>query len=141
MDEVDVNKDGYIDYTEFITAAVNKAVILNEDNLEAAFRMIDTDSSGTISIKELQDAFDSHGEKDPALWENIMKEVDKNGDNLISLDEFKDAMKNYLKLSQDNENSNRMQSGGSDERRRERDYMRMQGVPEEREEPPFSRAK
>jgi calcium-dependent protein kinase len=53
MDEIDVNKDGFIDYTEFITAAVNKAVILNEENLEAAFRMIDRDNSGSITIEEL----------------------------------------------------------------------------------------
>ncbi len=65
MDEIDVNKDGFIDYTEFITAAVNKAVILNEENLEAAFRLIDRDNSGSITVEELQDAFDSHGDKDP----------------------------------------------------------------------------
>ncbi len=66
--------------------------------------------------------------------------MDKNGDNLISLDEFKDAMKNYLKMSQENEMHNR-QSGGSGQRKRERDLLKMQGVPEEREQPLFSMAK
>lgn len=28
-----------------------------------------------------------------------MKECDKNGDNLISIEEFMDAMTNYLKMS------------------------------------------
>jgi hypothetical protein len=67
-----------------------------------------------------------------------MKEVDKNGDNLISMDEFKDAMKNYLKLSQIRERGDTVQSG-SGERRKE--SMRMQGVPSERETAFFQRAK
>lgn len=97
MNEIDINKDGVIDYTEFITAAIDKASMLNKENLLAAFQLIDRDNSGMITIDELQDAFDSHKAKDAQLWEDIMKEVDKNNDNKISIDEFMEAMTNYLK--------------------------------------------
>ena len=45
---IDANKDGQIDYDEFITAAANRAKLLNEDNLKAAFRSLDTNGDGTI---------------------------------------------------------------------------------------------
>ena len=37
MNSLDKNGDGVIDFTEFITAAIDKAVVLNKDNLKAAF--------------------------------------------------------------------------------------------------------
>lgn len=30
MSEIDVNKDGVVDYTEFITAAIDKVSVLNK---------------------------------------------------------------------------------------------------------------
>ena len=97
MDSVDRNGDGVIDFTEFITAAIDKAFILSKDNLAAAFKMIDKDNSGMITIEELKAAFDNHGEKDESLWQEIMEEVDSNKDNQISFDEFINAMSSLLK--------------------------------------------
>lgn len=64
---VDVNGDGQIDYAEFLTAAFRKDVLLQSQNLRAAFQMIDKDGSGTISKEELKQVFGSglvsaHGE-------------------------------------------------------------------------------
>lgn len=81
MKTLDLDGNGVIDYTEFITAAIDKTVMLNKSNLEAAFKMIDTDNSGLITIEELKAAFDTAGKKDENLWKEIMKEVDKNNDN------------------------------------------------------------
>ena len=80
MNSLDKDGDGYIDYTEFITGAIDKATILNMDNLTAAFKTLDADSSGQISIDELKLAFDSHGEKDAELFKEIIVEADKNKD-------------------------------------------------------------
>lgn len=81
MMSIDKNGDGVIDFTEFITAAIDKAVILNKDNLVAAFRLIDKDNSGMITVDELKAVFDTHGQKDASLWQDIMDEVDLNKDN------------------------------------------------------------
>ena len=53
MREIDVNKDGVIDYTEFITAAIDRVAMLNKQNLMHAFQLIDRDNSGMITIDEL----------------------------------------------------------------------------------------
>lgn len=81
MASLDRDGNGYIDYTEFITAAIDKASILNRENLIAAFKLLDRDNSGMITVDELKEAFDSHGDKDDTIWREIMQEVDKNGDN------------------------------------------------------------
>lgn len=61
---LDKNGDGVVDFTEFITAAVDKVSILNKENLLAAFKSIDTDNSNMITVDELKNAFDSGREKD-----------------------------------------------------------------------------
>jgi Ca2+-binding EF-hand superfamily protein len=82
MQAMDKDRNGVIDYTEFITAAIDKVAVLNKKNLISAFQLIDTDNSGMITIDELKAVFDSSGDKkDESLWEEIMKEVDTNNDN------------------------------------------------------------
>lgn len=54
MHTMDKDGNGVIDYTEFITAAINKVAILNQKNLISAFQLIDTDNSGMITIDELK---------------------------------------------------------------------------------------
>ncbi len=99
MISLDTNGDGVISFDEFITAAVNKVALLNKENISAAFHLIDRDGNGTITIDELKGAFETGKDhhKDTSLWENIMKEVDKDGDNKISKDEFFNAMTEVLK--------------------------------------------
>lgn len=37
MKSLDKDGNGYVDYSEFITAAIDKAAVLNNKNLKAAF--------------------------------------------------------------------------------------------------------
>ena len=57
VEQLDINGDGRIDYQEFITAAVNRAKLINDQNLEIAFKMFDQDGNGQISINELKNVF------------------------------------------------------------------------------------
>ena len=54
---LDKNCNGVIDYSEFLTAAVNKQRLLSQENLKMAFRMFDTDNSGTITENEMKQIF------------------------------------------------------------------------------------
>jgi calcium-dependent protein kinase len=49
----DADGNGVIDYSEFITAAVNRDSVLGEEKLRQAFQLFDMDSGGTIVIEEL----------------------------------------------------------------------------------------
>lgn len=95
---MDQDGNGVVDYTEFITAAIDKVAILNKKNLISAFQSIDLDNNGSITIDELKQCFDNaEDKKDESLWQELMNEVDKNNDNLISFDEFTEAMTEMLK--------------------------------------------
>jgi calcium-dependent protein kinase len=43
---VDVNHSGEIDFSEFITATVNRGNLLKEEKLKTAFKTYDLDGSG-----------------------------------------------------------------------------------------------
>ena len=52
---VDVDKSGEIDFSEFVTATVNRSNLLSEDKLRSAFNIYDKDKNGSISIDEIKE--------------------------------------------------------------------------------------
>ena len=53
MQAADVNGDGLIDYGEFVTAAADINKIISEPNIQAVFKIFDTDGDGSITASEL----------------------------------------------------------------------------------------
>jgi len=51
---VDADNSGFIDYTEFVVAAMNESEMNSNDFLQAAFKMFDKDGSGIISADEIK---------------------------------------------------------------------------------------
>jgi Ca2+-binding EF-hand superfamily protein len=49
MEMVDADNSGFIDYSEFVMAAIQKETMLAKNNLDTAFHIFDKDDSGTIS--------------------------------------------------------------------------------------------
>lgn len=96
MQDCDSDGSGFIDYSEFVTAAINWQKSLNEQNVEAAFAAFDEDHSGCIDLNELKKIFGAENDQDDAVWEGIMKEVDKDGSGTIDLEEFKQMMMREL---------------------------------------------
>lgn len=102
MQACDLDGDGKIDYSEFIQAAIDHKHLLNKQNLEIAFDMFDLNHDGQISVDELKAMFadniinSSSGDE---MVKMIMDQVDKNHDNLISHEEFNDAMTDILRAS------------------------------------------
>mmetsp|Transcript_39193 Transcript_39193/g.51275 ORF Transcript_39193/g.51275 Transcript_39193/m.51275 type:complete len:121 (+) Transcript_39193:211-573(+) len=77
----DADKDGLIDYTEFITAAFDKRKLLTEPMIIQAFKLLDCDADGTISINDLKNAFNSatfNSTSDDTLWQEMLAEADAN---------------------------------------------------------------
>lgn len=54
METMDINKNNYVNYTEFITAALSKQQYLIEERIYTAFKYFDVDSSGQITLDNLK---------------------------------------------------------------------------------------
>jgi len=96
MKEADLDRSGSIDYNEFLIACSNRQKLLNKEKLEATFKMFDKDGSGSISAKEIKDVLGGALGGDAKLLDQIINEVDDNGDKEISLKEFKEMMLKFL---------------------------------------------
>ena len=98
---VDLNNSGFIDYEEFVAAAVNKNLFMRENILYMAFKFFDKDNSGDITLDEIEMMFKealNDGEKDVHNeLKKIMDEVDLNLDKKISFEEFGIFMKQLIK--------------------------------------------
>ena len=91
MKSCDTDGNGYIDYTEFLTATINWKVALSNERLIAAFKVYDKDGDGKISLKELVKALGHVADMD--FFTQMIKIADKNNDGEIDFDEFKELMR------------------------------------------------
>jgi len=93
---VDADKNGYLEYEEFIRACVDKEKLLNNNNLRFAFNFFDKDGSGSITCDEIKEVFCSGGSNNNFNIDKIIKDIDTNGDGEVSFDEFKEMMKKII---------------------------------------------
>lgn len=89
---VDIDGSGFIDYSEFVVATMNEKNLFSEKKLKAAFKMFDKDDSGFISKEEVRDSLYRIQKFTEAEIDEIISQVDENGDGEISFDEFKIIM-------------------------------------------------
>lgn len=81
---------GAIDYEEFLAATVNLRLLEREDVLRKLFRELDEDSSGTLTIDEIEKKLNNTavGPIDHEEILEMIKRADTNGDGVIDFDEF-----------------------------------------------------
>ncbi|KAI9113326.1 hypothetical protein K1719_015851 [Acacia pycnantha] len=94
MDAADVDKNGTIDYPEFITATMHRHRVEKEENLFKAFQYFDKDNSGFITREELRQALSEYGMGDEAAIDEVIDDVDTDKDGRINYEEFVALMKN-----------------------------------------------
>ena len=89
--EIDTDKNGIIDYTEFLSAAIERNKILKERKLFEAFQEFDVDGTNKISKDDILKVLKLERDFDGKI-EEMIKEVDKNGDGEIDYMEFLNMM-------------------------------------------------
>eukprot|EP00830_Metopus_es_P016095 TRINITY_DN4873_c0_g1_i1.p1 TRINITY_DN4873_c0_g1~~TRINITY_DN4873_c0_g1_i1.p1 ORF type:complete len:354 (-),score=73.68 TRINITY_DN4873_c0_g1_i1:9-1070(-) len=94
FNNVDLNKNGVIDYNEFIVANLKRVQITSEANLKEAFGFFDLRKRGYIDIDDLRQVFS--GMCSDSTLQNIVDDADLNHDGKISYEEFKSMMSKYL---------------------------------------------
>jgi len=70
---VDSDNSGFIDYTEFVVAAMNEQELNSNEFLQAAFKMFDKDGSGVISADEIKTVLGFDKGIDPSVIDTIVK--------------------------------------------------------------------
>lgn len=70
---VDSDNSGFIDYTEFVVAAMNEAEMTSNEFLQAAFKMFDKDGSGIISADEIKSVLGFDASMPASTMETIIK--------------------------------------------------------------------
>ena len=97
---IDTDFNGFIEYEEFVRAAVNPTIFMSQNYLKFAFNYFDRDSSGDISFEEIKKRFSQNSnynsEKMDTELREIFDKIDINNDGSISFFEFCKMMKNIM---------------------------------------------
>lgn len=96
MTTVDVDRNGTIDYSEFISATINKTKLLTKERMKIAFDHFDKNKSGSINIQELKQLLDQGRHIDDSVWKAMIAEADINGDGEVSYNEFEKMMEGLI---------------------------------------------
>ena len=99
FNNIDIDKNNYIEQEEFAKAAIDKNVFLSEKMLKFAFNFFDKDNNGLITIEEILKLFknNKYNDNDSSNEiKKIMKMIDKNDDGDINFEEFSQFMKKLL---------------------------------------------
>jgi calcium-dependent protein kinase len=89
--ECDIDGDGFLEYTEFVAATMNRRKMLTRKHLKAAFLHFDIDKNGVISFDEMCTVLGNTGNV-----VKIFREADTNKDGCIDFEEFEYIMQNML---------------------------------------------
>jgi Ca2+-binding EF-hand superfamily protein len=65
---------------------------LSKQNLAAAFALFDKDGSGTISAAEIRRVLEGGSMMDDHVWNELVQQVDQNGDGEVDLKEFEELL-------------------------------------------------
>jgi len=87
IDTLQVEGTLELNWREFCAATVDKSMLMQEDKIRMAFNYFDRTHRGSISVRDLSTVFGSDTQA-----QEIMGEIDANGDGLISYEEFHEMM-------------------------------------------------
>jgi len=94
---LDADNNGFIEFEEFLRACIDKKEILTEEYLKYAFKFLDKNDNGSLTVQQICSAFLISGNKmfEIALSKDI-NDVDEDGDGNINFPEFKKLMTNAI---------------------------------------------
>ena len=93
LQNIDINQNGAVDFTEFVIALVSTKDILTDEKLLAAFNMLDADGNGRITKGDLQQVFRNGPDlAQEEMLSDMIEEAAERGEGEIAFQEFKALM-------------------------------------------------
>eukprot|EP00343_Euplotes_focardii_P001904 CAMPEP_0205804736 /NCGR_PEP_ID=MMETSP0205-20121125/7742_1 /ASSEMBLY_ACC=CAM_ASM_000278 /TAXON_ID=36767 /ORGANISM="Euplotes focardii, Strain TN1" /LENGTH=284 /DNA_ID=CAMNT_0053074817 /DNA_START=393 /DNA_END=1247 /DNA_ORIENTATION=+ len=94
MASIDMDKNGAINYNEFIAATLNAKVASDCDRIAKAFEFFDLDNDGLIDENELKNSLagKEFSKIDVGIFKEALNECDIDGDGKVNLVEFTKAI-------------------------------------------------
>jgi len=102
FNNIDTDHNNYIEYEEFVRAAIDKNHFLSVNFLQFAFNYFDKDHDGGITYEEVKNKFyqndkNKNSFKAQEQLQKAFNEIDINGDGKLSFEEFGKMMENIIK--------------------------------------------
>ena len=96
FENLDINNDLYIEYEEFIRAAIDKSIFLTDSSLRFAFNFFDKNNRGEITVEDLCSIFagDDISNEELDRVKKIVKKI--NPSEIIKYNEFCQIMKTFI---------------------------------------------
>ena len=88
FNDMDIDKNGLVNYTEFVSALMDYEKNIRLEDLIECFRNYDSDNSGKINFKEFCQILRPQNEKEKKELKDLYDRFDDNGDGEIDIDEF-----------------------------------------------------
>jgi len=92
MEDADTDRSGSIEFKEFAQIWQRKLLTVNENYIDAVFKVLDDDNNGTIEANELAKVLGMEGKQNEDEIKSYISEVDTDNDGKLSYEEFKNAM-------------------------------------------------
>ena len=114
IDECDIDGDGEIDFQDFVAACLDRKALVKTSQIRKAFRIIDADKDGAVSLGDLQKVFHSSEKSqrcriDKEFWEQMLNEAAKSKVGLlrddvddelrVSFEQFQSTMQAMIRKS------------------------------------------
>ncbi|CDW86127.1 protein kinase domain containing protein [Stylonychia lemnae] len=100
LEKLDLNENGDIEYSEFMITSIESQQIMHGDIIQEMFEVFDLNQSGEISSVELRKVLGNNlrkGEIEDNEWDEIVNEIDSNGNGYITFEDFKTTIMNLFK--------------------------------------------
>ena len=102
FNNIDSDHNGYLEYEEFVRAAIDKDHFLSVNFLQFAFNYFDKDHDGEITLEEVKNKFflsdkNRNSAKAQEQLQKSFNEIDINGDGKLSFEEFGKMMENIIR--------------------------------------------
>lgn len=98
MKTLDIDGNGYLDFSEFLRILVEEEVILTKENIKKTFDYLDKNASNKIERDDLKDWLNKSQTVSDSIILELMNEADKNGDGKIDYGEFEELLVSKLEL-------------------------------------------